>query len=249
MSMPVLRHPARLLILAAAMVLAGCAHGPGADPRDPLEPLNRSVFAFNDAVDRTVLQPVATAYTDITPRPVRTGVRNFFNNLADGWSFVNQLLQGKPAEAMDSFFRFNINTLWGVFGLIDIASEMRIESRHEDFGQTLGRWGVPSGPYLVLPLMGPSTVRDAAARLTVDVKADPVRQADHVPTRNSLIALDVVQTRAQLLQATRMLDEAALDRYSFTRDIYLQKRQNDVFDGAPPPPDAPTEEPAEATQP
>lgn len=223
-----------LAVLTSALALGGCATGPTANPADPLEPLNRGIFQFNETVDAAVVKPVAVAYNEVTPRPIRTGVSNFFANLGDGWSFVNNLLQAKPAAAMDSFFRFNINTLWGLFGLIDIASEMGIERHPEDFGQTLGRWGVPSGPYLVLPLFGPSTVRDAAARFGVDRPADPVQHVDHIPTRNSFTVLDLVDRRASLLRAGSLLDEAALDKYSFTRDVYLQKRRNDVHDGSPP---------------
>ncbi|GAB4202966.1 MAG: hypothetical protein Fur0019_01480 [Tibeticola sp.] len=226
-----------LAVLSSAFAQGGCATGPTANPADPLEPLNRGIFQFNETVDATVVKPVAVAYNEVTPRPIRTGVSNFFANLGDGWSFVNNLLQAKPAAAMDSFFRFNINTLWGLFGLIDIASEMGIERHPEDFGQTLGRWGVPSGPYLVLPLFGPSTVRDTAARFGVDRPADPVQHVDHIPTRNSFTVLNLVDRRASLLRAGSLLDEAALDKYSFTRDVYLQKRRNDVHDGAPPPED------------
>lgn len=228
-----------LALLTLAFNLGGCATGPTANPKDPLEPFNRGVFQFNETLDSAVVKPVAIAYTEVTPRPIRTGVSNFFANIGDGWSFVNNLLQAKPVAAMDSFFRFNVNTLWGLFGLIDIASEMGIERHPEDFGQTLGYWGVSSGPYLVLPLFGPSTVRDTVARFGVDRPADPVRNLDHVPTRNSLTALDLVDRRAALLRAGSLLDEAALDKYSFTRDVYLQKRRNDVHDGAPPPEDEP----------
>lgn len=219
---------------AGMLVLAGCATAPGADPRDPLEPLNRGVTRFNDAVDDALLKPAATAYREVMPSPVRTGVSNFFGNLGDVWSFVNHVLQFKGQAAVETCMRVGVNTVFGLGGVLDIASELGLERRTEDFGQTLGRWGVPSGPYLVLPLLGPSSVRDAAA-LRADVMGSVIANVDHVPTRNSLSALKAVDTRARLLRAGDMLDQAALDPYTFTRDAYLQKRRNDVFDGSPPP--------------
>ena len=224
---------ARAALLVAALMLTACASGPNANPRDPLEPFNRSMYGLNDAVDRAVIKPVATAYRDVLPSPVRTGVSNFFNNLQDLWSFVNNTLQLKGEGAGNSIVRFGVNTVFGLGGLIDIATEMRIERHTEDFGQTLGRWGVGAGPYVVLPLLGPSTVRDTAA-LPVDMKGNVVSQVDHVPTRNSATVLNLVDRRSQLLDASQMLDEVALDPYSFTRDAYLQRRRNQVYDGNPP---------------
>jgi len=221
------------LACAAVVGLSGCASGPGADPRDPLEPFNRDVTRFNDAVDKAVLKPVATAYQDVVPSPVRTGVGNFFGNLGDAWSFVNNVLQFRPEAAVDSFMRVSLNTFFGMAGVLDIASEAGIDRHKEDFGQTLGRWGMPPGPYLVLPLLGPSTFRDTAA-LPVDRVGNVVSTLDHVPTRNSLIALRAVDTRAHLLRTVQVLEQAALDPYSFNRDAFLQKRRNDVYDGAPP---------------
>ena len=214
----------------AVGLLSGCATGPNAHPQDPLEPFNRGVHQFNEGVDRAVLKPVATAYQDVAPSPVRTGVHNFFNNLRDVWSVVNALLQARPREAAENFMRVNVNTVFGLGGLIDVASEMGIERTKLDFGQTLGRWGVPQGPYVVLPFFGPSTVRDTAG-LLVDTQGDPVSQGvDHVPTRHSLAGLRVVDTRAQLLRAGEILDEVALDKYTFTRDAYLQRRASKVDD-------------------
>jgi phospholipid-binding lipoprotein MlaA len=210
-------------------VIAGCATGPDANPRDPLEPFNRGVYQFNDAVDTAVLKPVATAYQKVTPSPVRTGVGNFFGNLGDLWSSVNAGLQLRPREATENLMRFSVNTVFGLAGLLDIASEMGIPRTRLDFGQTMGRWGAPSGPYLVLPLLGPSSVRDGTG-LIVDVVGDPVTGVDHVPTRNSLMALRVVDTRAGLLRAGTLLDDAALDKYSFMRDFYLNRRQNQIED-------------------
>lgn len=217
----------------ALLVLTGCASAPGADPRDPWEGYNRAMFRFNDAVDTAVLKPVATAYRDTVPQPVRTGVGNFFGNLSDVWSFVNNVLQAKPEGALHSFWRVVVNTTMGLGGVLDPATEMRLERHREDFGQTLGRWGMPSGPYFVLPLLGPSTVRDSAA-LPVDMYGNPLGQVNDTPVRGSLAALNVVQTRASLLPTTEFLESAALDRYTFQRDAYLQKRRNEVYDGNPP---------------
>jgi len=220
--------------LAALVLLPGCASGPNANPRDPLEPLNRSVSKFNDNLDSVLLKPVATAYKEITPAPVRTGVSNFFGNLGDAWSFVNSLLQLKGQDAAENFMRFSFNTVFGFAGVLDIASEMNIERHKEDFGQTLGRWGVPAGPYLVLPALGPSTLRDTAA-LSVDTyKGDLVMHVSHIPTRNSLYALRAVEKRSNLLRASSVLDEAALDKYSFTRDVFLQLRRSEIYDGKEP---------------
>ena len=144
-------------------LLAGCATGPNANPEDPYESFNRGVYSFNDGLDKAVLKPVATAYHDVAPKPIRTGVSNFFGNLGDVWSFVNNLLQGRGSDALDSMVRVNVNTLFGLGGLLDIATEMGVQRHKQDFGLTLGHWGVQTGPYLVLPLLGPSTLRDTAA--------------------------------------------------------------------------------------
>lgn len=215
------------------LLLSGCASGPNASPRDPLEPFNRGVYQFNDTVDRAVIKPVATVYRDVLPTPVRTGVTNFFANLQDAWSFVNNSLQLKGEAAGNSLMRFSVNTFLGLGGVLDIATEMQIERRTEDFGQTLGHWGVDAGPYLVLPLLGPSTLRDTAA-LPVDAQGNLVSGVSDVSTRNSLTALDLLNRRARLLEATSILDQVALDPYTFTRDAFLQRRQNDVYDGYPP---------------
>jgi len=228
-------------------MLTACATGPNANPRDPLEPFNRSMYGFNNAVDRAVVKPVATAYRDVLPSPVRTGVGNFFNNLQDLWSFVNNTLQLKGEGAGNSIVRFGVNTVFGLGGLIDIATEMRIERHTEDFGQTLGRWGVGAGPYVVLPLLGPSTVRDTVA-LPVDMKGNVVSQISDVPTRNSALALSAVDRRSQLLDASQMLDEVALDPYAFTRDAYLQRRRSLVYDGNPPDEDVPVPDNSSTSQ-
>jgi phospholipid-binding lipoprotein MlaA len=221
--------------------LAGCATGPNANPADPLEPLNRSVYQFNDALDRTVLKPVATAYRDVTPSLVQKGIGNFFANLEDAWSFANNILQLKGEAAGDSFFRFGVNTFMGLGGILDVASEMRIARHTEDFGQTLGYWGVGAGPYVVLPILGPSTLRDTVA-LPVDWKGDAVTQVQDVATSNTLYGVRAVDQRAALLKAEGVIDEAALDKYSFIRDAYLQRRRNAVYDGDPPDEDPPDDQ-------
>ncbi len=225
-------------LLALFLLLSGCASGPNANPRDPLEPFNRSVYKFNDAVDSVVLKPVATAYRDATPVRVRQGVGNFFGNLEDLWSFVNNALQFKGQPAIDSLKRFGVNTFMGWFGVLDVATEMDIEKHTKDFGHTLGYWGLGTGPYLVLPLLGPSTFRDTVA-LPVDWKGDIVSSFQHVPTRNTATVLRAVDSRSDLLKASTMLEEAALDKYTFTRDAYLQRRRSVIFEGNPPDEDSP----------
>ena len=217
------------LAVVMAALLCGCATGPNANPVDPLEPFNRGVTRFNDTVDRAVLKPVATVYRDVTPDLVRTGVNNFFENLRDVWSGVNATLQLKPRAAVENFLRVGFNTTFGFGGLLDIASEMGIDKTRLDLGQTLGRWGVPPGPYLVLPIFGPSSIRDAAG-FGVESSGDLLMGIDDRGLRNPLYALRAVETRANLLRATTMLEGAALDKYSFTRDIYMQRRQNKVED-------------------
>ena len=221
-------------VVLLSLALGACASGPNANPKDPLEPFNRSMFEFNDALDQAVLKPVATAYKAATPSLFRQGVGNFFNNLEDLWSFVNHVLQLKGEGAANSLIRVSVNTVFGLGGVLDVASEMQIERKSEDFGQTLGSWGVGSGPYVVLPFFGPSTLRDTAA-LPVDKTAgDPVTKMDDVALRNTLWSLRVVDRRAQLLRAGELLEDVALDKYSFFRDSYLQRRRNEVFDGNPP---------------
>ena len=251
-----LRPATRALLLVGVLALAGCA-GFNKNPRDPWEPMNRGVAEFNEAADSIVLKPVATAYRQAIPPIVRTGVSNFFGNLSDGWSFANSLLQFKFQNAAENFMRLNVNTVFGLGGIIDVASELNIERHREDFGQTLGRWGFPAGPYMVLPLLGPSTLRDTLA-LTVDWQADPIHYLNSATARSALYALRGVDVRANLLRLGNVIDEAALDRYSFTRDAYLQKRRAEITenkesesdgaepkaDGTPSPAAAPAAAPA-----
>ena len=222
-----------LLSVCLAILATGCATAPASKPKDPFEGFNRSVYEFNETLDQAVVKPVAQTYQQITPQPVRTGVKNFFGNLSDVWSTVNNALQLKPAQTAESFLRVLINSTVGLYGVLDIATELKLERHSEDFGQTLGYWGVPDGPYVVLPFLGPSTLRDTAG-LPVDTSTDVVRNLDHVPTRNSALALRIVEKRADLLKTTELLGEASLDKYSFTRDAYLQYRRSQIYDGNPP---------------
>jgi phospholipid-binding lipoprotein MlaA len=220
-------------LLALVLLVAGCATGPHANPKDPLEPMNRSISSFNDALDDNVLKPVATGYRDYTPDLVQTGVSNFFRNLSDVLSTVNNGLQLKGRDTAESFMRVVVNTIFGIYGIFDVATPIGLERHPEDFGQTLGYWGVPDGPYLVLPIFGPSTVRDAAA-LPAEFAIDPVNHHPDVSERNVAIATRIVDKRASLLKTTSLLSDAAIDKYSFTRDGYLQFRRNQVYDGNPP---------------
>jgi phospholipid-binding lipoprotein MlaA len=223
-----LKIPVAMLI---SLALLGCATN--GDPRDPLEPLNRSVYKFNDVVDKAVLKPVATGYKGAMPDPVRTAIGNFFSNLDDVLVLLNDLLQIKLDQAASDLSRLVWNTTIGIAGLIDVATPMDLPKHNEDFGQTLGYWGVGNGPYLVLPFLGPSTLRDTIG-IAVDAHFDPVPQHTPVPERNSAIAVHSVDTRARLLDTEEILDEAALDRYVFLRDAYLQRRRGLVYDGNPP---------------
>jgi phospholipid-binding lipoprotein MlaA len=220
-----LRRIGSTFVLASGMgLLGGCATGP--NPRDPFEPFNRKMMEFNEGVDAVALKPAATIYREVLPPLVRTGVSNFFGNLNDAWSFVNSLLQFRLQDAADNFARVQLNTFVGIGGIFDVASEFNVERHREDFGQTLGRWGIPAGPYLVLPLLGPSTVRDAIA-LPVDRKGDFLHDVDPWG-QSTLFALRLVDARSNLLRASSVLDQAALDKYSFTRDAHLQRRRAEV---------------------
>ena len=235
------------LVLAA---VAGCATTGGVDhqdrrtagPKDPYETVNRKVFAFNDTVDTYALKPVAKAYNAVLPSPVRTGVHNFFGNFSDAWSAVNQLLQGKPADAGTMALRFLTNTTIGIAGIFDPATSLGLERKSEDLGLTLGHWGLEPGPYLVLPLFGSSDIRDGLA-LPADTYVSP---ALLVPKFWQGVAVDtvgVIDTRAGLLGASQMLDELAFDRYTFMRDAYISRRRSLVYDGNPP--DLPDEDDAD----
>lgn len=237
------------VLLAAALALAGCAAvrqargGPG-QKLDPWENWNRKVFSFNEKLDENVLKPVATVYSDVVPQPVRSSVDNFFANVADAWSAVNNILQGKVADGLSDIMRVGTNTVFGVFGLFDVASEAGLERHREDFGQTLGRWGVGAGAYIVWPVLGPSTVRESFA-LPLDTSATPALLFEDGRSKFGIFTLQLINTRANLLGASRVLDDIALDKYTFVRDAYLQRRRSLVYDG-----DAPdVEHPAEPPEP
>lgn len=220
-------------LVVGVLCLTGCATGPQTNPADPLEPLNRSVFRFNDTLDENVLKPVATGYRDYTPSLVQTGVRNVFNNFSDVSAVLNNGLQLKGRQAASSLMRVVVNTTVGVYGLFDVATAIKLERYPEDFGQTLGYWGVRSGPYLVLPLLGPSTVRDTAG-LPVDWQVDPVNNERIAHFGPETQILRIVDKRASYLAAGNMLNEASIDKYAFLRDAYLQRRRSQIFDGNPP---------------
>jgi phospholipid-binding lipoprotein MlaA len=211
------------LALVATGLISGCATGPDRKPGDPLEPMNRAVFNFNDGLDRYVAVPVAKGYQKVTPQPLRTAVSNFFSNLGDLTNAANALLQLKITDATEDFVRFAFNSTFGLGGLLDWATPAGLPKHHQDFGLTLGHWGIPSGPYLVLPLFGPSTVRDSMG-LIVDVKFNPLNYMEPA-VRNPLYVLQFVSVRSDLLGASDLLQQAALDKYSFVRDAYTQQRR------------------------
>ena len=228
--------------LPVVLALSGCAtaHSP-----DPLESWNRGVFSFNETVDVHVLKPVAEGYVKVTPQPVRTGVRNFFGNIGDVWSSVNLFLQGRLKEGAASTMRVAVNSTLGLGGLIDLATPMRLDRFNEDLGQTLGVWGAPSGAYIVWPLMGPSSVRDSA-NIASSMTFSATTLIDGAREDNLARLLNVVSTRAAYLSATDLLDSMALDKYAFTRDAYLQRRQSLIDQGRTP---AEVEEEEEAPEP
>lgn len=227
--------PMRTVLLLCCLSLTGCSSVPNLSnytkQKDPFESFNRGVYAFNDTLDRAVVKPVARGYDTAVPAPARTMVTNFFSNLDDVVVTVNDLLQLKFKQAASDGSRVLFNTTFGVFGLINVTH--RLPKHDEDFGQTLGYWGVPSGPYLMLPVLGPSSIRDGTG-LYADSYSSVISNTKHVPTRNSAWAVKGVNTRANLLEQEKVLDEAVIDRYSFLRDAYLMRRQNLVYDGNPP---------------
>jgi phospholipid-binding lipoprotein MlaA len=215
----------------AALLLGGCATN--GDPRDPLEPMNRVVYKFNDGVDNLVIRPFASLYREFVAPPIRTGISNLFSNINDVIVALNNLLQGKIPDAINDAGRILVNTTLGVFGVLDVATELGVDKHNEDFGQTLGRWGFSDGPYIVLPFLGPSNVRDTFGWVG-DAYAWPVSYLEPNSHRNAIIGLRLITVRADLLEASQILETAALDPYAFVRDAYLQRRRNQVFDGNPP---------------
>jgi phospholipid-binding lipoprotein MlaA len=219
------------LVVAAASLLGGCATS--GNPKDPIEGFNRAMFGFNEGLDKVIIKPVATGYEAVLPDPIQTGVANFFSNIADLMIGVNNLLQGKPAQAASDAGRVLVNTTVGFLGILDVASTMGMEKHEEDVGQTFGRWGMDDGAYVVLPFFGSRTVRDTIG-LAFDVYTDPVAHVDHIPTRNVLLATRLISDRAEFLKADKVIEEAALDKYSYVRDAYLQRRRSLIHDGNPP---------------
>lgn len=224
----------RIALLLASLFLTGCGSihlSKYSNQKDPFEPFNRGMYTFNDTLDRAVVKPVARGYATVMPEPAKTMVNNFFSNLDDVVVTANDLLQLKFRQAASDGCRVLFNTTFGLFGLINVTT--RLEKHNEDFGQTLGYWGVPSGPYLVLPVLGPSSIRDGTG-LYADSFVSVISNTKHVPTRNTAWAVKGLNTRAGLLEQEKVLDEAVIDRYSFIRDAYLMRRQSLVYDGNPP---------------
>lgn len=215
--------------------LSACASLPnGPSEGDPFESYNRAMFSFNDGLDQYLLKPVAEGYDAVLPGPVKTGISNFFSNIGDIFVILNDLLQFKFEQAFSDTFRLLFNSTIGLYGLIDVATPMGLPKHNEDFGQTLATWGIADGPYIVLPFFGPRTVRDTGS-LIIESAYDPlytnIKQQD---TLYGAIFLNTVDTRYKLLKASRIVDQAALDKYSFIRDAYLQHRRNLIYDGNPP---------------
>ena len=227
--------PIRIPLLLASLLLTGCSTISGiskyAQQKDPFESFNRGVYVFNDTLDKAVIKPVAQGYSAVTPTPVKNMVNNFFSNLDDVVITVNDLLQFKFRQAATDGSRVAFNSTFGVFGLFNVVD--KLEKHNEDFGQTLGYWGVPSGPYLMLPFFGPSSIRDGTGRYA-DSFASVIGRTKNMSARNRDWLAEGVNTRAGLLEGEKVLDEAVIDRYSFIRDAYLQRRQSLVYDGNPP---------------
>ena len=226
----------RLLMLVTLCLLSGCATVSGpADPRDPFERYNRAMYQFNDSLDKAVIKPIAKGYVAVVPEPVNKGITNFFDNLGDVVVLINNVLQLKLTQAASDTGRVIVNSTIGLLGIIDVATPIGLRKHNEDFGQTLGRWGIGSGPYLVLPFFGPSSPRDGIG-LYVDYSQFNLttNRVEDNSTRNALLITDAIDTRAGLLPASRLLETAALDPYTFTREAYLQRRRYLVYDGNPP---------------
>lgn len=227
------------LWLKRVLVTAGCTAFSVAsvlaesNPRDPYEGFNRAMYSVNEVVDTYAARPLAKGYDAAVPLPVKASVGNAFSNVGDLWIGANDALQGKFGDAGVDLSRLLINSTVGIFGLFDVASELGLDKHEEDFGQTLAVWGVGDGGYLFWPVIGPRTLRDTAG-FAVDSYADPVWRITPVSARNSLAALRFVDIRASLLPADKVVDEAALDKYSYVRDAYLQRRRNQIYDGRPP---------------
>ncbi|HEY8888581.1 MAG TPA: VacJ family lipoprotein [Gallionella sp.] len=225
----------RTIIIITAVALTGCASTRASNPADPLEPINRITYKFNDTVDKAVIKPVAQGYKAVMPTVGRIMVSNFFSNLDDVAVTANDLLQFKLVQGFSDGTRFFVNSTLGVFGLVDVASVGGLKKHDEDFGQTLGKWGVGNGPYLVLPILGPSTLRDSIG-LYGDGYASPVYQLNDMRARNQAYLTRGINRRAEFLDQEKVLDEAMIDPYEFMRDAYLLHRKSLVYDGNPPRP-------------
>ena len=224
---------AALVACGLAAALTGCATT-ASNPKDPYEGFNRAMFSVNEGIDTVAAKPLAKGYDAVAPLPVKAGVGNFFGNVGDLWGGVNNTLQGKVGDGASDISRLLINSTVGIFGLFDVASEMGLDKHDEDFGQTMARWGVGDGGYVFLPILGPRTLRDTGGWV-VDAYADPVRWGiDDIPVRNSAYFVRFVDIRASLLPSDKVVDEAALDKYAYIRDAYLQRRRSQIFDGRPP---------------
>jgi phospholipid-binding lipoprotein MlaA len=241
---------ARAPLLAALLLAAAAAHAQSDDKpdfkpaNDPFEGYNRAMFNFNEKLDNAIIAPVARGYQAAVPELARTGVSNFFGNFGDAWSAINQFLQGKGEAGFTMTFRVLTNTLFGIGGLFDVASDLGMERQSEDLGQTLGRWGLPAGPYFVWPVLGPSTIRDSIGR-PFDLAWTPARLPNDSGARYAITGLQLIDARANLLGASKVLDDIALDKYTFVRDAYIARRRNQVYDGNPPP--EPDDSPAAPT--
>jgi phospholipid-binding lipoprotein MlaA len=218
------RHLPRLGALALSVALAACSTVRTPSPTDPLEGVNRTIFTFNDTLDKYTFKPVAQGYQWAVPQPIRTGVTNVFANVGDAYTAFNELLQLKITDFVSDIMRVTVNTFWGIGGLFDVASLMNLPKHQQDFGLTLGHYGVPAGPYVVLPLLGPSNVRDGVGTIA-DFELDPTSFIEPVSIRNYVFVVRLINTRANLLGASDLLSNAALDKYSFVRDAYLQRRE------------------------
>jgi phospholipid-binding lipoprotein MlaA len=225
----------RLFLLVFAVLaaggLSGCATTAN-NQKDPFEGFNRAMFAVNEGLD-VVIKPVAEGYDAAAPLPVKAAIGNFFGNIWDVWTALNNLLQGKPGDAFSDVGRVLVNTTIGIGGAFDVASEMGLEKHSEDFGQTMGRWGIADGPYFYWPIIGPRTTRDTVG-WGVDTYVDPVWRLKDVPSRNTLAGIRFVDTRASLLVSDKVIEEAAFDKYNYIRDAYLQHRRSEIYDGNPP---------------
>lgn len=226
--------PKNFILIVFGLLLSACASTPGpATEGDPFEPFNRAMFSFNEGLDKYILKPVAEGYDTVLPDPVKTGVSNFFSNLEDLFVIINDLLQFKITQAIQDTGRFVLNSTIGLYGLIDVATPVGLPKHHEDFGQTLATWGVGDGPYIVLPFFGPKTMRGTVG-FVAESSIDPVYKIEQDDSLYGTVILRAVDQRYQLLKAGRIVEQAALDKYSFIRDAYLQHRKNLIYDGKPP---------------